>query len=250
MIDLDARLPRSTPRPLPARIPAGAHILSHSDLRAIARRFGNRDSAILGEELLPFILHHKMLGADSGRIIPREILTELGNGDAQTGKRVLRRFLQIIRQHGKARGGRVDPEPGQSFDPDAAFMLAGDVIDRAKEFERLLKENRFINQGGFRPGTPSAPVLPIRPQTVQPPTEQDWRGGRVLHGHAIEQPDGNYGRGGAVRMSKADAGYDEIGSEGRICAICSMFRRENRCTLVNGFISRTGTRKHFDKAAK
>jgi hypothetical protein len=145
---------------MPAQIPGGAHILSHSDLRAIARRFAGRDDPVLGEELLPFVLHHKILGADCGRIIPREVLAELGDGDPSIGRRVLVKFISNIRKHEHA---------------------------------------------------------------------------------------GRYKSGGAVKLSKADAGYDEIGDAGRICAICSMFKDDNACTLVGGFISRTGTCNHFER---
>jgi hypothetical protein len=49
-------------------------------------------------------------------------------------------------------------------------------------------------------------------------------------------------------VSKAAAGYEDCGDSGRICAICSMYRDEHKCTLVKGFISRTGTCNHFAKA--
>jgi hypothetical protein len=108
MIDLDAELSKS-PRPLPRRIPAGAHILSHSDLRAIAKHFTGRDSARLGEELLPWILHHGLFDADSGRVIPREVLAAIDpDGDPIVGREVLRRFLQNIRK-GPARRAADGP---------------------------------------------------------------------------------------------------------------------------------------------
>jgi hypothetical protein len=51
------------------------------------------------------------------------------------------------------------------------------------------------------------------------------------------------------KLRKVDAGYQDCGDSGRICAICGMFREANNCTLVAGFISRTGTCNHFEKAA-
>jgi hypothetical protein len=157
MIDLDTPLPRSV-RPL-GKVPAGAHVLSHSDLRAIAKHFAGREDARLGEELIPHILHHSMFGADTGRIIPRGVLAELGNGDHHAGRKVLRKFLDNIRQ-------------------------------------------------GGRPA---------------------------------------YARGGAVRLSKTDAGYEPCGDENRICVLCSMWRDKYRCSLVQGHIDRTGTCNHFER---
>jgi hypothetical protein len=58
-----------------------------------------------------------------------------------------------------------------------------------------------------------------------------------------------YARGGRVgTVSKAAAGYEDCRDSGRICAICSRYRDEHKCTLVKGFISRTGTCNHFAKA--
>jgi hypothetical protein len=94
---------------LPRRIPSGAHILSHSDLRAIAKHFTGRDSARLGEELLPWILHHGLFDADSGRVIPREVLAAIDpDGDPIIGREVLRRFLQNIRKQGTAHQSHGD----------------------------------------------------------------------------------------------------------------------------------------------
>jgi hypothetical protein len=145
---------------MPARIPGGAHILSHSDLRVIARRFAGRDDPVLGEELLPFVLHHKMLGADCGRIIPREVLAELGDGDPSVGRRVLVKFISNIRKHEHA---------------------------------------------------------------------------------------GRYKSGGAVKLSKDDAGYEPCGDSNRICVLCSMRKDKYRCSLVAGHIDRTATCKHFTR---
>jgi hypothetical protein len=44
------------------------------------------------------------------------------------------------------------------------MRLAGDVIDRSKEFGAVQKINRYENAGGFRPGTSSAPVLEMKPK--------------------------------------------------------------------------------------
>jgi hypothetical protein len=100
VIDLDNALLRKSPRPMPMKIPAGAHILSHSDLRAIAKHFAGRDDPVLGEELIPHVLHHSLFGATTGRIIPRETLAELGNGDPIAGRKVLRKFIELARQSG------------------------------------------------------------------------------------------------------------------------------------------------------
>jgi hypothetical protein len=128
MLDLDAPL-RKSPRPLPMKIPAAAHVLSHSDLRAIAKHFVGRDDPVLGEELVPHILHRSLFGADSGRVIPKETLVELGEGDPVAGRKVVRRFIALARQHGQAersRGGAVH---------------ADDILDLnripAHEFRRL-----------------------------------------------------------------------------------------------------------------
>ena len=46
---------------------------------------------------------------------------------------------------------------------NAMQMMAGDVIDKQQFFQGLTNSNRYQNQGGFRPGTPSAPIIPLRP---------------------------------------------------------------------------------------
>jgi hypothetical protein len=72
---------------------------------------------------------------------------------------------------------------------------------------------------------------------------------RAQHQHA-DRPQARYARGGAVgKMSKSDAGYEACGDENRICVLCSMWRDNHRCSLVAGHIDRTGTCKHFAKAA-
>lgn len=43
------------------------------------------------------------------------------------------------------------------------FQVAGDVIDKSKEFSDISKSNRLQNAGGFHPGVPSAKVLPMTP---------------------------------------------------------------------------------------
>jgi len=93
--------PRPTKlRPLPSRIPPGAHVLSIADLKAIARFAGHGDDPIMGEELVPHVIHHSMFGADSGRIIPETTLAEpeLGDGDPIAGRKVLIKFLSNIRR--------------------------------------------------------------------------------------------------------------------------------------------------------
>jgi hypothetical protein len=98
MLDLDAELPR-LPRPLPKKIPAGAHVLSRSDLRAISKHFAGRDDPVLGEELIPHLIHHSMFDAASGRVIPPATLAALDpDGNPHTGKRVLQKFLANIRR--------------------------------------------------------------------------------------------------------------------------------------------------------
>jgi hypothetical protein len=68
--------------------------------------------------------------------------------------------------------------------------------------------------------------------------------------HKGDRPQARYARGGAVgKMSKSDAGYHDSADSGTICAICEMYSPENKCSLVNGFISRTASCNHFAKAA-
>jgi hypothetical protein len=107
MIDLDVPLPKS-PRPLPRRIPPGAHVLSHDDLRAVARHFAGRDNARLGEELMA-IVFPKLFDATTGRVIPQELLHELGEGNHHAGKRVLEKFLANIRRQPAVDLSRISP---------------------------------------------------------------------------------------------------------------------------------------------
>jgi len=95
MLDFDVELPRS-PRPL-GEIPTGAHILSHHDLRTIAKHFAGKDSVRLGEELVGHVIPG-MFDRDSGRIVPVEVLRDLGEGDPIAGGNVLRKFLDNIRR--------------------------------------------------------------------------------------------------------------------------------------------------------
>jgi hypothetical protein len=46
---------------------------------------------------------------------------------------------------------------------DQRFNVAGDVIDKSKEFSAVQRTNRLDNAGGFRPGVPSAPIVPLKP---------------------------------------------------------------------------------------
>jgi hypothetical protein len=102
MIEQEPNHPAPRPtklRPLPSRIPPGAHVLSIADLKTIARFAGHGDDVAMAEELLPWILHHGMLDAPTGRIIPKEVLTELGEGDPIAGRKVLRRFIERLKAH-------------------------------------------------------------------------------------------------------------------------------------------------------
>jgi hypothetical protein len=74
-------------------------VLSIVDLKTIARFAGHGDDAAMAEELLPWLLHAGMLDAPTGRIIPKEILTELGEGDPVAGRKVLRRFIERLKAH-------------------------------------------------------------------------------------------------------------------------------------------------------
>jgi hypothetical protein len=74
-------------------------MLSIADLKTIARFAGHGDDVAMAEELLPLILHHGMLDAPSGRVIPKEVLIDLGNGDPIAGRKVLRRFIERLRAH-------------------------------------------------------------------------------------------------------------------------------------------------------
>jgi hypothetical protein len=91
--------PRPTKlRPLPPRVPPGSHVLSVADLKTIARFAGHGDDPVMGEELLPLVLHPGMLGASS-RVISKEILSDLGNGNLEAGRIVLRKFIGRLKAH-------------------------------------------------------------------------------------------------------------------------------------------------------
>jgi hypothetical protein len=71
--------------------------LSHSDLRAVAKHFAGKDSVRLGEELVGHVIPG-MFDRDSGRVVPSEVLRDLGEGDPIAGRKVLRKFLDNIRR--------------------------------------------------------------------------------------------------------------------------------------------------------
>jgi hypothetical protein len=60
-----------------------------------------------------------------------------------------------------------------------------------------------------------------------------------------------FASGGAVsghsKASKEQANYSPFGDEERHCSICSMWREPNRCTEVQGDISRTAICDYFER---
>jgi hypothetical protein len=65
-------------------------------------------------------------------------------------------------------------------------------------------------------------------------------------GSAVEPND--FARGGAAKLTKEAAGYRNAIEDGQFCALCSMFIKPNRCSLVEGKISRTALCDHYEKA--
>ncbi len=157
-----------------------AHILSHSDLRSIARHFAGKDSVRLGEELLPFILHHGMLGADSGRIIPKEVLTELGNGDHHAGRKVLRKFLDNIRrQPARYRhGGAVQHDDADSLD------LGPEVFQHARQSGKQLG----TNPGGTFTGFPDGIDRYVKAPADEDQARQEVLANRLYQAVAVPVP--------------------------------------------------------------
>lgn len=76
-----------------------------------------------------------------------------------TGAKVPHLNLRAPMPH--ADGGAINPyaEGGAA---DSPYQVAGDVVDKSEYFQNLTKSNRYHNQGGFREGTPSAPIVPIK----------------------------------------------------------------------------------------
>jgi hypothetical protein len=133
--------------------------LSHADLRAIAKHFVGRDDPVLGEELIPHLIHHSMFGADSGRVIPPATLAEpeLGEGDPIAGRKVLRKFLDNIRKRPRQLGHEgdegLDLSPGVfqqahqvgpqlGSNPGGTFTNFPDGIDRYIKAPRTERQAR------------------------------------------------------------------------------------------------------------
>jgi len=51
-------------------------------------------------------------------------------------------------------------------------------------------------------------------------------------------------------LTKDTARYREFATETKQCQTCTMFRVPDKCTLVQGHISRTGTCDHYKRKAK
>jgi hypothetical protein len=162
-------------------IPPGSFIMPLD--AAIALGKGNGE---LGESIIGKMFAAGRYSEAMPRILPPEVVKEIGHGDIAAGRKVLERFVQSLRQ---------------KHQHEAA-------------------------------------------------TPTDQSDNEAEHGYRYERvPLRQYAKGGRVdKINKADADYEACGDSGRICAICSMYRDENKCTLVNGFISRTGTCRHFQKA--
>ncbi len=146
MLDLDnAVLPKSI-RPLPKRI--NGHVLSIDDLKGIARWAAGRADPILGEELVA-ILFPQMLGAESGRHIPAEVLHHIGEGNISAGRQVVRKLIANLR-NGSAHyqhGGAVHHD-----DADEHLDLAPEALERAEQVGGKLGSNPGGTFTGFADG--------------------------------------------------------------------------------------------------
>jgi hypothetical protein len=140
----------------------------------------------LGDDTIAKMFAAGRYNPDMPRILPPEVVKEIGHGNISAGRKVLERFVESLRQ---------------KHQHEAAA-----------------------------------------------PTDQSDN--EAEHGYRYEPvPLRRYAKGGRVdKNSKADAGYEDCGDSGVICAVCNMFKEPNSCTLVGGFISRTGTCEHFEKA--
>jgi hypothetical protein len=140
-------------------------------------------------------------------------LGALGGGDMVAGEALLHRMFKMA-------GPRA-------VHPDAVRELGNGSITRGR---RVI--DRFLSRLHGDRGADDAD---------EPEAEQQL----------IPRRDGNHGRcakGGAVRIEKNDAHYHDCADSGTICSICKMFKEPNGCSLVRGFISRTGSCRHFEKA--
>jgi hypothetical protein len=55
----------------------------------------------------------------------------------------------------------------------------------------------------------------------------------------------------AEKIRKVDANYrDDNAGDNRFCARCRMYRDENKCTLVSGFVHRVGLCDFYEPIAK
>jgi hypothetical protein len=84
-------------------------------------------------------------------------------------------------------------------------------------------------------------------QQSEPEPEQHSRGGKVNYRYE-RVPLRRYAKGGAVKMSKQAANYRDSAEDNRFCARCSMYRDENKCTLVAGPVHRVGLCDYYEKA--
>ena len=127
--EVDHPAPRRTkPRGLPAKIPAGGFVLPLDVIKAI----GGGD-IVLGEELIAHIFP-QMLDASHARALPPHVVSDIGEGSIAAGRKVLAKFIELMRQRGKAeqsRGSAVHHDALDRLDLDpAVFSQAHQIGER------------------------------------------------------------------------------------------------------------------------
>jgi hypothetical protein len=79
---------------MPPKIPPGSFVMPLDVIKTIGG--GNE---ITGEELIAHIFP-QMLDASHARVLPAAVVSSLGEGSIAAGRKVLRKFIELMRQRG------------------------------------------------------------------------------------------------------------------------------------------------------
>jgi hypothetical protein len=165
----------------------------------------------------------------------------------------MRQYRMLQKLNGKIKPELENSQPNIEPQPDFKSEIIPDIPPQPK-LNSEPKPKILFKSGRYNADMPR--ILP--PEVVRDIGNGNIANGRRVlqkfvaklrarHQHA-DEPQARYARGGAVKIDKADADYHDSADSGTICAICRMYRREHKCSLVRGFISRTASCRFFEKA--